>query len=409
MAKDSFIFSQTRGAVGNVVVRRNNGKTIVSAKPTTVANPRTYAQAEVRMRLAAVSKFYSPLATFLQQGVQGKNTQNSMSAFSSAAIALMKEQNLSAPKEAEWWPLPFRLSKGSVPPLAFDPSFSAGANTGIDFTSPVTSAITTVGDFARLLKSLCAIQADKFQLTIVVAYRQALASARFAFYPYVHRVFLDVSSTEAISSLSNERIEFFSIEAEETGFLTLIGTASYWPVGVALIISYWDGRQWVRSTSDLQISSDVLAELSANYDANVATFMDSASASDPAGRVYLDGYTRGTSEGGGSGVDWSLFPIKTYAGADVTATCTGVASTRVGSNVVLALTFSDSTTKTLTGNEKMNSFGKAFMADGGTKPTLTTEQQANAVYFDGDSDDYWDAYAAVASESKLSLSYFFGN
>lgn len=406
MAKDSFILSQTRGAVGNVVVRRNNGKTVVSAKPTTVANPRTYAQAEVRMRLATVSKFYSPLATYLQQGVQGKNTQNSMSAFSSAAINLMKEQGLSAPKVAEWWPMPFRLSKGSVAPMAFEPQFEAGSSATIDYASPVTSAISTVGDLARLIKSSCAILADKFQLTIVAAYRQAFGSDRLGFYPYVHRVFLDVSSTAAITSLSNERITFLQAAVSDSSMFDLVGTASYWPVGVALIISYYDGKQWVRSTSDMVIDQDTQAELSARYDANVATFMDSDVASDPAGRVYLDGYTRGASGGGGSDVDWSQFPIGVPSGT-TTATCTGVTTTTVGTNTVIALTLSDGTTKALTGCERLNSFGKAFLPTGGTKPTLTTEQQAAAVLFDDTEGKYYDAYAAVAEHFGLPVSYFY--
>lgn len=403
MAKDSFILSQTRGGVGNLVVRRSNGKTIVSAKPTSVSNPRTYAQAEVRMRLATVSKFYSPLSGYLQQGVQGKNTQNSMSAFSSAAIALMKEQGLSAPKEAEWWPMPFRLSKGSVAPMPFDATFVKGQIGTLDYPWSVTSAISTVGDFARMIKQNCAILVDKFQLTIVAAYRQALASDRFAFYPYVHRVFLDVNSTSAISSLNNERITFFDTQEGETSFMSIIGTAAYWPVGVALIISYWDGKQWVRSTSELQIAPDVLAEFQANYDANVATFMDSAASTDPEGRVYLDGYTR-RADGDEPGIDWSQYTIE-YNDQASTAKIVDVTTGTVGDAQVIFVTLdNDGPSLVLQGNDKMNTYGKAFRTDGGTKVTIPEGTNKISVTSDP---GYYDFYSAVADLFGLPVSYMF--
>lgn len=404
MAKDSFILSQTRGGVGNLVVRRSNGKTIVSAKPTSVSNPRTYAQAEVRMRLATVSKFYSPLSGYLQQGVQGKNTQNSMSAFSSAAIALMKEQGLSAPKEAEWWPMPFRLAKGSVPPLMYEFSYVPGSVSVVDFDA-FTSDITTVGNFASYIKSACAIPVDRFQMTIVVAYRQALASDRFAFYPYVHRIFLDSNSANNVSTLSNERLSFSPALIGDTNVFSIAGTAAYWAVGVALIISYWDGRQWVRSTSELQIAPEVLAEFQSNYDANVATFMNSAAATDPEGRVYLDGYTR-RAGGDVPSIDWSQYTI---AIGDEASTAK-IASLEAKSSGATAgvecifVTLDNSQSFVLQGNDKMSSFEKAFRVDGGTKVSIPEAVIAVSVTSEP---GYYDFYSAVADLFGLPVSYMF--
>jgi hypothetical protein len=56
----------------------------------------------------------------------------------------------------------------------------------------------------------------------------------------------------------------------------------------------------------------------------------------------------------------------------------------------------------------MISFAKAFLPSGGTKPTLTTEQQANAVCFSDANDDYFTAYGAVAQQFGLTLGYMFG-
>lgn len=408
MAKDSFILSQTRGAVGNVVVRRSNGKTVVSAKPITVSNPRTYAQAETRMRLSAVSAFYSPLSTVLQQGVQGKNTPNSHSAFSSEAIGIMKAGGYAFPKGGGFFPYPFRLTRGSIPSVgatigsdgvpSLTINYSIPEQTGIDFTS--------VGGFTYYLQSILGIDATKFQATFIAIQRQTRAGISM-FFPRYFRVACDRSSAVSFDSVLPSWIHIDGTPAGGDDSYPFLFTPDM--VACAIIVSYYDGRKWLRSTEFLSVLTDVLDDRSSAeaYDLAVSSFMAAASATDPDGRVYLDGYTRRAS-GGGSEVDWSKFPVKTMAGASVTAKCTGVTTTTVGSNTVIALTFSDGTTKTLSGNEKMISFGKAFLPTGGAKPTLTTEQQANAVYFDYATDEYFTAYAAVADHFGLSLGYMFG-
>lgn len=414
MAKNSFILGATRGAVGNIVVRRTNGQTVISSKPTTVSNPRTYAQAENRMRLAAVSKFYSPLSGYLEQGVQGKNTLGSQSDFSSYNIRLMRELGLSVAKGADWFPLPLRLSKGSVAPVV------VGAAAGWTHTAlaivvdeglgEATEDIVTVGALARFFKTRHNIPVSRFQLTIVAAYQQAVSDANYAYYPYVERVVLDTASTASLGQVGRVDFNLRTLEGDTSFAMSVAGSAAYWCCGIALIISYYDGRRWVRSTSDLLVDPAVISASRLAYDANVATYMDSAESSDPDGRVYLDGYTRRASGGGGgSDVDLSQFSYF-YGDTATTAKAVGLTTaplTVSGSTVtVLALEMSDMSVKVLTGGDRMASAGKAFPAAGGAKASLTSAQVGEAVSVSDSSSQYYNFYAWVAEQSGLPLSYF---
>lgn len=412
MAKDSFILGATRGAVGNIVVRRSNGRTVISSKPSSVANPRTYAQAEVRMRMSAVSKFYSPLSSYLEQGVQGKNTLNSQSAFTSAAILAMKENGWSAAKGEEWFPFPFRLAKGSVPPvvIGLDGDWLSSGNQifNIDEGFGVLAEdITTIGALARFFKTRHGIPVDRFQLTFVAAYQQYATPTSYYYYPVVARLELDAASTAALSSVDRFINLSQSSEGDSSWVFTAAGNTSFHCCGIALILSYYDGKKWVRSTSDMLVDPSLLATSALAYDANVATFMDSSAVSDPEGRVYLDGYTRQSSGGSGGGSDFD--PSVTaylYGDTATTAKPVSVTTAAVGSATCLAVVMSDGTTHVVMGNEKMSSFGKAFSPTGGAKTTLTNEQRAAAVSADGNDDNFYDFYAWLAEQTGLTLSYF---
>lgn len=410
MAKDSFILSATRGAVGNIVTRRSNGQTIISAKPTSVANPRTYAQAEVRMRMSAVSKFYSPLSSFIEQGRQGKNTLNSQSAFSSAAIQMMKENGWSAPKNQDWFPFPFVLTKGSVPPVVVKNTVQWSHAQAVilidDGLGVLTEEINSVGSLARFFKSRHNIPVNRFQLTIIGAYAQATSEIENAYYPVVERIELDTASTAALPSLGRFTIGNDQV-GDESSSINAAGSTAYWCVGLALILSYYDGKKWVRSNAQMVVDPSLLAATAVAYDTNVATFMDSSASNDPEGRVYLDGYTRSSSGGGGGGSDFSPLGIAyLYGDTATTAVPVSVTTAEVGSASVLAVVMSDGTTHVVMGNEKMSSFAKAFSPTGGTKTTLTTAQQATAVSADGDDDNFYDFYAWLAEQAGLTFSYF---
>lgn len=403
MAKDSFILSQTRGGVGNLVVRRSNGKTIVSAKPTSVSNPRTYAQAETRMRLSAVSAFYSPLSTVLQQGVQGKNTPNSHSAFSSEAIGIMKAGGYAFPKGGGFFPYPFRLTRGSIP------SVGAVINTtdnSIDIMYPVPSQAgidyNTVGGFTFYLQSVLGIDATKFQATFIVVERRQVGGIS-QFFPRYTRVACDRSSTAQLSDvLPSWFVITGAAGGDEYFTLHLQGSDS---VACAIIVSYYDGRKWLRSTEFLSVADDVLDDRSSAeaYDLAVSSFMAAASSTDPDGRVYLDGYTR-RAGGDEPGIDWSQYTIE-YNNQASTAKIVDVTTGTVADAQVIFVTLdNDGPTLVLQGNDKMNAYGKAFRTDGGTKVTIPESTNKISVVSDP---GYYDFYAAVADLFGLPVSYMF--
>jgi len=402
MAKDSFILSQTRGGIGNLVVRRSNGKTIVSAKPTSVSNPRTYAQAETRMRLSAVSAFYSPLSTVLQQGVQGKNTPNSHSAFSSEAIGIMKAGGYAFPKGGGFFPYPFRLTRGSIPSVGASMDVD-GVGFIIDYSIPTQEGIdfNSVGGLTYYLQSALGIDADKFQTTFIAVERRQ-AGGIDQFYPRYARITCERSSAVAINAVLPSWIASAGNVGGNERFTFNFGITA---VACAVIVSYYDGRKWLRSTEFLNVLPDVLADRSSAeaYDLAVSSFMAAASVTDPDGRVYLDGYTR-RAGGDVPSIDWSQYTIK-YNDQASTAKIVDVTTGTVGDAKVIFVTLdNDGPSLPLQGNDKMNAYGKAFRTDGGTKVTIPEGTNKISVVSDP---GYYDFYSAVADLFDLPVSYMF--
>lgn len=368
MAKDSFILGMTRGSVGNITVRRTDGRTVISAKPTTVRNPRSYAQAEVRMRMSAVSKFYSPLSTVLEQGVQSKTTLRSQSDFTSAAIRTMQEGGYSVHKQLGWCPLPFRLSKGSVPPVVLTKSGSWAQTTNSfdidDGFGALTGNIETIGDLASLIKSRHNVPVKRFQLTFVAAYKQQVSDNVWVFYPYAERLAVDVDSTDTLGAIG--RFSISGTGGDDTAALVISGSANNYAVGAAIIISYWDGKKWVRSTTDLLVSPEELAASRAAYEQNVASFMDSSTVNAPAGTVYLDGYTPGEQQGGGGGIslDWGSLPVFINGTRVAGVTILNPATVTSGANTLMGVALSDGRTLAVTGDERTNTYGKGITVGG---------------------------------------------
>lgn len=407
MAKDSFILSQTRGGVGNLVVRRSNGKTIVSAKPTSVSNPRTYAQAETRMRLSAVSAFYSPLSTVLQQGVQGKNTPNSHSAFSSEAIGIMKAGGYAFPKGGGFFPYPFLLTRGSIPSVgATMVSDSSGLIVRFNFTIPTTVGIDyeSVGGLTYYLQNALGIDAAKFQATFIIVDRRQ-AGGISQFFPRYFRIECDRSSSVALGDVLPSWIDPSGNVGGDQNFLLHIPSgAGVDAVAGAIIVSYYDGRKWLRSTEFLDVLDDVLNDRSGAeaYDLAVSSFMAAASSTDPDGRVYLDGYTR-RAGGDEPGIDWSAYAIAIGNQAS-TAKIVEVGTGGLEGAQVIAVTLDDDRLLVLQGNDKMNAYGKAFRTDGGEKVTIPEGISAVSVTSEP---GYYDFYSAVADLFGLPVSYMF--
>ena len=398
MAKNSFLFGQTRGAVGNVVVRQQDGRTIVSAKPQQVSNPRTYAQAENRMRLAAVSKFYSPLSSVLEQAWQGKTTQQSQSAFSKKNIEIMQQNDYGWPKDADFGPMPFQLSKGSIPSvnatfIGGDITDSTIADNYVDFLGSGhvyedAGPNPTIGYLSRLVKRAHSLPVDKFQITFVLV--EAVAQGiQIVYYPRWFRIECDTASTALLSAAVPS---FVSIES----FVNLLvgdempSLLVKMPLfGAAVILSYYDyaKKRWCRSTEFLASDATFMANLALpeTYDRCVRTYMDVSASTEATGSVYLDGASSDAPaySGGDSGVDIdvSTLPVNINGTVSSTLHITGAVYTTISGNSLMAVTLSDNSTHVLTGGETLNTYGKAFTA-GGTQVSLTESQTAAAVQMD---------------------------
>lgn len=363
MAKNSFILDATRGSVGNIVVRRSGGRTILSAKPTEVANPKTWAQAEVRMRMAAVSTFYSPLADYLAKGVQGKTRVDSQGQLTRDNIRLMKENMMGVYKGYGWAPLPLWLTKGSKPEVQVDVDYDENEhyiNIACRLLAgELTSGISTVGALARYLQAFAGITAEEMQLTIVLALD--------GYYPVAERWQLSTASTAAVSSLNTSRIRFEEGSSGDTEYqISILPNRC---VGIGVILTAWDGRRWLRTNSRLHVSPYVMDGLmgDAPYYQAVTSYMDSQDYATPEGDVWLDGYSRRAGGGGGGGgslYPWSEIPVFISDARVQGVTITGPAIVSQGGNQLVGVTLSDGRTLAVTGDERSTNYGKGITQAG---------------------------------------------
>lgn len=417
MAKNNFLLYATRGAVGNIVVRRDGGQTIVSSRPTSVANPRTYAQAEVRMRLTAASRFFSPLSGVLAQAWQGKSTRDSQAAFTSAAIELMKAKGYGWPKGEDFGPLPFQVSKGSV---ASTGALINGGGVISLFPGYIISADgSSLGWLSSEIRRAAGLEVDKFQLTLIaVERREDPATSIETYHPRYARIMCDVSSTATLASVLPSWITSAgtSVAGDED---ISIGTSTLDLVGFAAIISYYDRAKkvWVRSTEYLYSDPEWLAAITmpGAYESYVESFMDSADTSDPDGRVYLDGSTTRSSSGGGSsdgGYDYDLSTfVPNLNGTVLSVRPASVTSMSFDGHTVIAVKMTDGSVYPLTGSQTMpRLFGKVVSVDG-TQYTLSDESlRSQCVSFassDSTAQIATNAYGWVVEQSGIPAASIF--
>lgn len=409
----SVAMGATRGSVGNVTYRRANGKTIASQKVTNVKNPRSWAQAEQRMRMAAATTFYSPLSDVLAKAWQGKNRTESMGEFTKSAIATMREGGFGFVKT---WPTlrpyPFQVSKGSLPSIMggevgteeWDGLAEAGlvaADTVLAL--PVDTDVLTAGQVFNLITSYIGMDnLRSLQLTFVIVLADTDASGVLIHRTQYGRVQLSPGDNRLFSTLLPSFVSQSGGLAGEPFFFNILNTIpSVATVAFACIISGYDGRKWLRSTERMIVAPYWVRSLQSAYNVGVESFMDAAAVGDAVGDVYLDG--EGTTRGGAAAVSYPA----TSAGTAVTVVGFAWYDVTVGGDAVsvASAVLSDGRTLPISGGTSMASFDKLFTRAGGvvTKPNgqLVVENnwQTSAQVA------YWQ-WVSSASGLPLSLFYF---
>lgn len=338
MAKGNLILGTASRSIGDVTMYRRNGQQVSRARIRKIGNPRTEGQAKQRMLQAALTRFYSPLASCLEKSFEGKNKMDSYSKF--LAVNNRIGRNVFAvPKNAGWVPVPVKVSGGTMP----SPTVSWDENrSGFSLDAIADVKLATLGDLSSTLKNAYGLE-EGDQVTIIFAKTNG-ESENEVFTPYYFRFFIKSTSVDAIPS-------FVGVSFSADGDNVLISEENDNIVACAVIFSRYENGAWRRSNSFMALGPTLLADFTGTE--GIAKWLDEwmNDSTVPTSDVYLNGSTES--------------PLTPHAGS-VTVTLNGTSYTFIGSghrvigqNDYAYLITSDGERKYLkNANEKSDNFGK---------------------------------------------------
>ena len=271
------------GSVGDVTLMRRMGKQVSRLRVREVANPKTYGQARQRCYMAPIPKFYAPLAIALEKSWEGKNKSESYSAFLKKNAQLARVNNWTLPKGTGFYPLPYRVSNGTLPSVNADIYFE-GNNAFIEIKGDFTTVGSpSFGDFSNsMLKNFGLLNGD--QLTFIIINRVDTG----IFIPKQFRMFLDVNSVESLSTVFG-RYGLSVYTRNQNHILIPSNGETNTMVACCVIASRWENNQWRRSIESMSCAPEILAAINPVDDgaANIGTYMTSSDANPS--DVYLNG------------------------------------------------------------------------------------------------------------------------
>ena len=272
MAKGNLILGTGHGSIGDVTMMRRNGAEVARVRLRKIKNPKSQGQAEQRMYMAPILKFYSPLAKVLETSFEGLNRADSYAKFISINSNLARANQWAVKKGTGFVPLPYRVSQGTIE----SPSLSSGSLVAKGTTVP-----TKIGELSTAIIGQYPTLQNGDQLTYIYADFDATEKK---WTPKYGKIILDTTSTETIPTTLAIGSDGTSITISCTNAVGMTVSAQ------AFIFSRWDGEKWARSTSFMWMDSMILEDYtgSNHLDAAIASYMKGAGQT-PVSDVYLNG------------------------------------------------------------------------------------------------------------------------
>ena len=278
MAKGNLFLGTAARSVGDVVMYRREGSQVSRVRVRKIANPKTEAQCRQRAYMAPIPKFFSPLAVVLERSFEGLSKAKSYAKFIKVNADKARANDWLLPKGIGLFPLPYQLSQGTLPAIAY--SHSEGDDV-IDIESiSVENAPTTIGalslDFIN-----AGYQNGDVVTFIVISSNQISASANFV--PVTAQFIIDSTSEATVSSVFGH-MNLTVLDGD-----LALGVQGKTTIAGAIIVARFENDKWRRSTQALAVSNELLTQIAAaNYKAAaIESYSASAAGANP--MVYLDG------------------------------------------------------------------------------------------------------------------------
>lgn len=280
MAKGNLLLGTAGNSVGDVVMYRREGAQVSRVRVRKIKNPKTDAQSLQRAAFSPVAKFYSPLAVVLERSFEGLSKMKSYNKFLKTNIDLARANGWLLPKGTGFFPLPYKLSQGTLPVMKYG---IAGANGAVILNSiSLASQPSTIADFSAGFISAGYQDGD---VVTLIAISGAADRLNEAFIPVVGQFVVDSTSDVALTTA----LPMFSIywETGTTKFSNSTGAA----IAGAVIVARFENDKWRRSTQFLAVDSTIITAIEAADYKAAAIASYGMDAGDPNPLVYLDGDT----------------------------------------------------------------------------------------------------------------------
>ena len=280
MAKGNLLLGTAGNSVGDVVMYRREGAQVSRVRVRKIKNPKTDAQSLQRAAFSPVAKFYSPLAVVLERSFEGLSKMKSYNKFLKTNIDLARANGWLLPKGTGFFPLPYKLSQGTLPsvPVSFD-----SGNVAFEVDIPIGEGATnTVGSLSTQLIN-AGYQAGDIVTIIMVKGNDV--TPRGEYIPFTLQFEIDTTSTATLASLSTQ----ISIDITNGEFSINVnnGTAC----AAAVIVARFENDKWRRSSQFLVVTSTLISAIEATAYKEAAIASYGMNAGDPNPLVYLDGDT----------------------------------------------------------------------------------------------------------------------
>lgn len=354
MAKGNIILGTAIGSIGDITVSRRNGKQVQRIRVREIANPRTEGQAAQRMRLAAVTRFYSPLSVCLQKSFEGKNKSASVDKFLSLNLRKAAAQNFAVPRNAGFAPIPAQISAGTLPSPVV--SYDTDNDAGFLMAIKATEAPTTLGALSQAIIDKYGLS-NGDQVTLVAVRAVDLPSGSLDAATYAveyHRFWLNTASTAELPT-------FGTITLSATADAMKIDEEDDALVSIGVVFSRWENKKWRRSTSSMVLPPNVLEWYAGEeaYNEFISEWMNAGAAAAPASDVYLDG--SGTAAAGLNVTDGAGNNVTLVSVARRQATHTPTEGDPVTSTYIVAVDANGTQYYIQCGNRRNEYFGKYWV------------------------------------------------
>lgn len=278
MAKGNLFLGTAARSVGDVVMYRREGSQVSRVRVRKIANPKTDAQCEQRTFMAAVVKFYQPLANVLDRSWQGLSRAKSYAKFLKVNVAKVREAGYYLKKDTGFFPLPLQLSNGTLPIINY-----ALASDAISIPNIAADAtVTTIGGISKLFNAIGI--SDGCIVTIIGVKKDSNNN----FTPVSYQFEVDSTSVVTVATALPQLTFSYTGAADDSGDFDIAPVTGAFIAGAVIAAKNVDGV-WQRSKQTMAVDATTLANTTSAEAkaAAIASYKGAAASDNPL--VYLDG------------------------------------------------------------------------------------------------------------------------